>query len=184
MANVSCPPKQRRGPHCVVLVLAPNNVLPGPLGNSSSPFSPSRDARSSGLCPLRATCHLRPFSLWLALGGLAGASNGLYSGPHHGQQAHGVPEVLSPSGTRLPPPPRPRSGHPRATAWGSRACTCLFRNRSLPRTHSSLLSRTPSRAWGSLRQQASGTSSPSRARSRNTEANLKSSGPLTPQQPN
>lgn len=62
--------------------------------------------------------------------------------------------------------------------------TCLFRNRSLPRRHSSLLSRTPSRVWGSLRQQASGTSSLSRVRSRKTDANLKSSGPLTPQQPN
>lgn len=62
--------------------------------------------------------------------------------------------------------------------------TCLFRNRSLPRRHSSLLSKTPSRLWGSLRQQASGTSSLSKVRSRKTDANLKSSGPLTPQQPN
>lgn len=68
--------------------------------------------------------------------------------------------------------------------WGAGPGTCLFTNRSLPRRHSSLLSRTPSRVWGSLRQQASGTSSLPVVSSRNTDANLKSSGPLTPQQPN
>lgn len=62
--------------------------------------------------------------------------------------------------------------------------TCLFTKRSLPSRHSSLLSRTPSRVCGSLRQQASGTSSLSRVSRRKTDANRKSSGPLTPQQPN
>lgn len=62
--------------------------------------------------------------------------------------------------------------------------TCLFMNGFRPSWHSSLLSTTPSRVWGSLRQQALGTSSVSSVSSRNTEASLKSSGPLTPQQPN
>lgn len=100
--------------------------------------------------------------------------------PKSRQQSMGSWSALRASGTtatrQLWPPTPP--------CLGSRACTCLLRNKSLPRRQSSLLSRTPPRACGSLLQQASGTSSLSKVRSRKMDANLKSSGPLTPQQPN